>query len=327
MPHPTCYTSSSIGHAPDLNKNFKDRPETVALYWDDAPLVDDGAFLRVIHMCEPAAIFPGMTEHIIANQGFFDVIMTYSPRVLSACPNAVPLRESNCSWIDRKASGSPNPFLHNFGGDIAPLSPVVPDYKSCDVSAKEFSVSFLTSSKGAFPGHILRQQIFDNLPEQLGSLRTWKHRSPPRIDDKRPTLEPYMFSIVVENSEEEGYYTEKLVDALIAKTVPIYWGCPDVDKYFDTSGILIFSDHSSLEDVLRTLSVDRYHNMLPAVDKNFSKALQHVHQWDEIEHWIDKGISKKKDSGVYSERSQSMHTNPQPVPRSTRWLRRKPQRT
>src|ERR1700681_167619 len=173
-----CYTSSSIGHAPTLCDNFEQHEDSVSLYWDDAPLVDDGAFLKVIHHCEPPEVFPNVADHIIANQGFFDVIMSYDPRVLENCGGkSVFLTESACSWLDRKAGGSLRPFIHNFPDGPAPLSPVVENYKGCDTSKKEFAISFLTSSKNNFPGHALRQDIFERLPENVGVLRTWKHRS------------------------------------------------------------------------------------------------------------------------------------------------------
>lgn len=251
MTHPICHTSSSIGPAPDLYKNFLDRPDTVSLYWDDAPLVEDGSFLKVIHHCEPPEVFPSVADHIIANQGFFDVIMTYDPRVLRECGDkAVFLTESACSWLDRKSSGSPRPFIHSFPDGPALLSPVVENYVGCDVSRKEFAVSFLTSSKNHFPGHILRQEIYEKLPAQIGNLRTWKHKSPPRVDDKRTVIEPYQYHICPENSQYEGYYTEKLIDCFVAKTIPIYWGCADIDKHFNVEGVIVFED---TRDLLRKL--------------------------------------------------------------------------
>jgi hypothetical protein len=44
-----------------------------------------------------------------------------------------------------------------------------------------------------------------------------------------------MYSIVVESSSEPNYFTEKLIDCLVTKTIPIYWGCPNISEYFDTS--------------------------------------------------------------------------------------------
>jgi hypothetical protein len=106
---------------------------------------------------------------------------------------------------------------------------------------RRFAVSFLTSSKKQSPGHILRHEIFDRLPSRINNLEVFKHKSPPIVPDKRTILEPYMFSIVPENSRHSGYYTEKIVDCFIAKTIPVYWGCTDIAKYFNPRGIVEFS--------------------------------------------------------------------------------------
>jgi hypothetical protein len=38
-----------------------------------------------------------------------------------------------------------------------------------------------------------------------------------------------MFHIAVENSFSENWYTEKIGQAFISKTLPIYWGCPNLE--------------------------------------------------------------------------------------------------
>jgi len=171
-------------------------------------------------------------------------------------------------------------------------NPVVMNYDGCDASKKKFEVSFLTSSKGSLEGHALRQQIYDRLPA-LENIPVWKHRSPPIIDDKRTILEPYMFSIVPENSRASGYYTEKIVDCFIAKTIPVYWGCTDIAKHFNTDGIIQFENYDDLITKLQSLTPDFYHDREPAIQENFRRALQGVHQWNKIEDYIAEGIANK----------------------------------
>lgn len=296
MPHPRCFTSSSIGPCPDLNKNFFDRPEQVSIYWDDAipnGNPNDDSFLRVIHQCEPPSVLD-VIDKIITNHRFYDVIMAFDERVLRECPNAKFLTESACSWMSRKTDRT-DPFGNmRYADGVYHKNPVVSAYTGCDVTQKKFEVSFLTSSKGALEGHKLRQEIFAQLPEKVGGLRTFKHRSPPIINDKRTILEPYQYSIVPENSRYSGYYTEKIVDCFVAKTIPIYWGCTDIAKHFNPEGILQFSDYSSLVSTLQRLTPEFYSSRKQAIDENFETALRGVHQWDLIEDYITEGILKKQ---------------------------------
>ena len=290
-----CYTSSSIGPCPTLCDNFSQHDISVSIYWDDAipnGCPNDGCQFRVMHQCEPSAVL-NIVDRLLANWQHYDLIMGFDERVLKL-PNAVFLTESSCSWMDRKSGKSPAPFLHHFPDvGLAPLSPVVYDYKACDVSAKKFAVSFLTSSKGYLPGHILRQEIFNRLPAQVGSLPVWKHRSPPRIEDKRTILEPYMFSICPENSRQSGYYTEKIVDCFIAKTIPIYRGCTDLNRHFNLDGVIQFENYDDLIAKLQSLTPEFYRDREPAIEENFRRALQGVHQWDLIEGYIAEGIRRK----------------------------------
>jgi len=42
----------------------------------------------------------------------------------------------------------------------------------------------------------------------------------------------YEYSIVLENSQEKNYWTEKLADAYLSWCIPLYWGCPNINEYF-----------------------------------------------------------------------------------------------
>ena len=42
----------------------------------------------------------------------------------------------------------------------------------------------------------------------------------------------YEYSYAAENSSHENYFTEKLVDCFLTWTKPLYWGCPNIDRYF-----------------------------------------------------------------------------------------------
>ena len=45
-------------------------------------------------------------------------------------------------------------------------------------------------------------------------------------------LEKYKYSIAIENSYKKNYFTEKFTDCILAKTIPIYYGCPNISDFF-----------------------------------------------------------------------------------------------
>lgn len=71
-----------------------------------------------------------------------------------------------------------------------------------------------------------------------------------KVKNKLTYEAKHKFSIAFENSSRSGYTTEKLVGALIAKTIPIYWGNPDIGKEFNTKRFINCHDYNSFEGVV-----------------------------------------------------------------------------
>jgi hypothetical protein len=52
------------------------------------------------------------------------------------------------------------------------------------------------------------------------------------LPDKLDGLLPYRYSIAIENASLPFYFTEKINDCFLAWTVPIYFGCVNIEKFF-----------------------------------------------------------------------------------------------
>lgn len=68
----------------------------------------------------------------------------------------------------------------------------------------------------------------------------------PLIDFERK----FKFVIASENNSFPGYVTEKIACALAAKTIPIYFGDPYVNKIFNPEAFINLSDYSSVEEMV-----------------------------------------------------------------------------
>jgi len=71
--------------------------------------------------------------------------------------------------------------------------------------------------------------------------------------DKMLFVEKYKFTIAFENSSYPGYTTEKIYQAMLGNSIPIYWGDPLVNKDFNTSGFINFQDYGSDEAVIEKI--------------------------------------------------------------------------
>ena len=61
---------------------------------------------------------------------------------------------------------------------------------------------------------------------------------PPDVAAKVKFMSDYKFNLCFENSSYPGYCTEKLFEALCAKTVPIYWGSPTAALDFNPAAFI-----------------------------------------------------------------------------------------
>lgn len=65
------------------------------------------------------------------------------------------------------------------------------------------------------------------------------------VTEKIRNLTSYKFTIAFENEASSGYTTEKIVDAFIAGSAPLYWGDPQVNSWFNPEAFLNYSDYDS----------------------------------------------------------------------------------
>lgn len=216
-------------------------------------------FSRCIYLqVEPNAIL-NSRDFLLNNWRLFKYIVTYDDVVLSRCPNSVKYISGSC-WVQKK------------------------DYENIDISLKTLKISSLVGGKGLTTGHRLRHYLYI-MQRDLSRFPLTIYRSNrlPHVedilnnpflpdDDKMHLFEEFQFSITIENSQQLNYFTEKLIDCLLTKTIPIYWGCPNISEYFDTSGWIIFTDINDLKQKLSLLNDSYYSKYIDVINKNYETA-------------------------------------------------------
>lgn len=79
-----------------------------------------------------------------------------------------------------------------------------------------------------------------------------------RVASKEDFLRKYKFNLALENSILDGYVTEKIADAFVARTVPIYWGGAMACKDFNPESFINVEDYNSVESCVRAVAeIDR----------------------------------------------------------------------
>lgn len=88
-------------------------------------------------------------------------------------------------------------------------------------------------------------KVFNNMKNPIPSTGgNWQ-------ENKQKFLERYKFTIAFENSNSDGYTTEKLPDPLVAHSIPIYFGNPKVGLEYNKKAFIHVNDYNSLEDVVK----------------------------------------------------------------------------
>lgn len=231
--------SMSYGHYPSYFEWFRDN-ELISdtVFITDIHLQEVDKFSkskrRVALLIEPPDINPGIYDYVNKNNKKFDYILTFDRKLLETGRNFL-FYFFGCCWI-----------------------------KDYSIPKKSKLCSMIASNKRMTSGHSFRQDVikqFSNRVDHFGN--GFK-----RLEIREEGFRDYYFSIVLENSRPQYYFSEKLIDCFASRTIPLYWGS-DVSPFFDTSGIIQFNNLDELETIFRTLTPEKYNSMLKSVENNF----------------------------------------------------------
>jgi hypothetical protein len=264
--HSYWFRPTSITHLPE--------PAIIIVDDDTIPLSDalsdaqSNALTCVFIQCEPR-IVQDLISYVSKNASQFHTIMTYDHDLLVRCPNTRFYIAAQ-TWIS-----------HEY-------------YQKIDVSLKEYKISTLAGSKciNQSAGHLFRQAIHYGQQELARFPITFFRSSvqqPPLPDlgnnpflvantsthSKEDLFHTFQFAIVIENTTQRNYFSEKLIDCLITKTIPIYYGGVNIHQFFNTTGWIILPT-TSMEDLashLETLRPEYYASYQEIIEQNYEKAI------------------------------------------------------
>lgn len=75
-----------------------------------------------------------------------------------------------------------------------------------------------------------------------------------QIEDKLKFDSSHRFSLCFENGTHNGYTTEKIVQAFAARTIPIYWGDPQIGKVFNKDAMIDANSFESMETLIKRIN-------------------------------------------------------------------------
>tara|TARA_R110000868_G_scaffold230537_1_gene483700 strand:+ start:85 stop:897 length:813 start_codon:yes stop_codon:yes gene_type:complete len=209
--------------------------------------------INIVSLHEPNEYF-GLHDVIIKNKNAFSAILTWNDKVLNNCENAMFL-----------------PFGHTW------FKPDQYEKKH----KKEFKIAHLRGNLLKSYGHQMRHEILDRknelkIPTKFFDVYGDRHNIEDARIGKEEVFRDVQFGIAIENFSHKGFFTEKILDCFLLKTIPIYWGCSDIDEFFNSAGIISFKNVDDLIHLSNKLTPDYYDYCKEAIEDNYQRALQYV---------------------------------------------------
>ena len=122
---------------------------------------------------------------------------------------------------------------------------------------KTKKLSAIISNAAHLPIHKKRYALINKLKGHFKSKLDWYGKGEVELFDKWEGLAPYCFSIAIENSAYQHYFTEKIIDCFLASTIPFYWGCKNIEEYFPPESFIpidIFDFEKSINIIEESLN-------------------------------------------------------------------------
>lgn len=201
---------------------------------------------KIYWQIESRGVLQGNENNItfpIKNKSNFDLILANDPQILKECENSIVFPFGDC-WIKDG------------------------EQKIYD---KSKMLSIIVSEKQFLPGHQLRHNVISSIGDKMDIYG----RCCNYIENKVDALKDYKFSICIENSKIDNWFTEKLIDCFKTGTVPIYWGCPNIGDYFNTDGFIIVNSLDEIINVVNNLSDEQYYSKMSYIEENFNKSSEY----------------------------------------------------
>jgi hypothetical protein len=196
-----------------------------------------------VMVLEPEAIHGDHMRKLRHQYARFHKVLCSNAPLLDAIPNGV-LFPLGCTWVG--------------------------DWTRLDLT-KTQACSLIASAKRSQEGHALRHAMADHVKKRGLDVDVMGGGYQP-FENKADGLAPYRFSLVIENVREVNYFTEKLIDAVLCKCVPIYWGCPNIADFIDPGGMILCETEAEMKEAVRNLSEERYASLLPRLEAAIPQA-------------------------------------------------------
>lgn len=171
-----------------------------------------------------------------------------------------------------------------------------------DLKTKKEFCNFIYSNKNGNP---IRKEFFDELSKYKNIISAGKflNNTGYAIKNKIEIQKQCKFTIAFENEKYLGYSTEKIIDAFIARTIPIYWGDETITDNINQKSFIYCNSSKDIPDVIRRIK---------QIDKNDDLWLKMANE----PIFLQKDYEKIKEKELEDFLINTIETKNQKIPKS-----------
>ena len=241
------------------NKDLWDANSLVKCVCDEQIFGNKREGKQVMLLIEPRSIQPNVYEYVLQVADQYEYVFTHDSQLLFTLPNAKPIL-----W-----------------GGV---------WCRCENPKKTKLISMTSSNKAMCDLHKERMRIARKYKDKIDVFGT--------IDggewcDPIDTLEPYMYSVVIENHIDNIWFTEKICNCFATKTIPIYYGARDISEYFNKNGMIICNSIEEVEEHIDDIlsHKEEYTAMYgtPELEENYELSKQ----YEKFDEWLYRTYEKE----------------------------------
>jgi hypothetical protein len=203
-------------------------------------------------------------------------------------PNVYHFEQALPWWVGHK-------FKDDNSDDIK-YDKTYDELKKIKIVKKEKLISVIISNKSITIGHRKRINFVKRLKEEFGDNIDIFGYDYKRLEDKWDAIYPYKYHIVLENSSLNDYWTEKLSDAFLGESYPVYYGCKNIFKYFSKKSLTTINinmPNTAIKTIKKIINENTYDKFTENIQRSKILILDKYQLFPMIHDYINNNINNK----------------------------------
>lgn len=232
-----------------------------SLFIVEPPLVNPFNFMKIFHIFFSRVYT--QKDDLVDNVKYFKFFLPKTKKGIET--KLVPFKNKELLIL---MNGNLSPFLPFRLLSLSTKEFYTERIKAINFFDKNYPLNFYLYGRGWN-----KPQRFSIMQRLFGFRRYKTYKGEFSSKDKYKLLSKFKFSLCFENCETTGYISEKIIDCLKAKCVPVYRGAPNIGKFIPTNCYInanAFKDYQEIYNYLINMGEEEYNKYI----KNIEKLLQ-----------------------------------------------------